>query len=182
MITIIVGTNREDNECQRFAELYLAMIEEKGKAAQILSMEDLPSDFYSNKMFEKDGQHAEIAVLQNQYIINADKFLFVVPEYNGSIPGILKLFIDAISVRAYKQNFKNKISVLTGIATGRAGNLRGLEHLTGMLMHMGGLVHPNRLPISSIKKVMDKHRNIVHNDTLKTMQKQVEDLLDFKII
>lgn len=178
MITIIVGTNREKNECQKFAEQYQQMIESEGITAKILSMEHLPNDFYSNQMFSKGGQHSQIAVLQDEYILSADKFLFIVPEYNGSIPGILKLFIDAISVREYKNNFNNKWSVLTGIASGRAGNLRGLEHLTGMLMHMGGWVHPNRLPISSIEKVMNENGQISDADTLKNMKKQVQDLVN----
>jgi len=178
MITIIVGTNREGNLCRYFAEAYQEMIEAVGESAQILSMENLPTDFYSNTMFEKGKQSEKIAVLQDKYILAADKFLFVVPEYNGSIPGILKLFIDAISVREYKNNFKNKWSSLTGTASGRAGNLRGLEHLTGMLMHMGGWVHPNRLPISLIEKMLNKEGEIIDENTLKVMRAQIQDLVN----
>jgi NAD(P)H-dependent FMN reductase len=49
------------------------------------------------------------------------------------VPGSLKLFIDACSVREYKQNFKGKKAALVGIASGRAGNLRGMDHLTGVM-------------------------------------------------
>ena len=86
-------------------------------------------------------------------MLAADKFWFVFPEYNGGIPGMLKLFLDAISVRAYKATFHGKKACLTGISTGRAGNLRGLDQLTNILNYLQVIVHPNKVPISSISRL-----------------------------
>ena len=177
MITIVVGTNRKGNEAQKFAQLFLKMIEKTNEAAQILKMEDIPPSIIHNLMYAEAGQDETVAALQDKFITPANKFIFVIPEYNGSITGILKLFIDAISVRNYTENFKHKTSALVGIASGRAGNLRGLDHLCSILMHMGGYILPNMLPISNIKSLYDEKGNINHLSTIESMNQLVKDLI-----
>jgi NAD(P)H-dependent FMN reductase len=177
MITIVVGTNRKGNESQKFAQLFLEMIEKANEAAQILKMEDIPPSVINHVMYASTGQDETVAALQDKFITPANKFIFVVPEYNGSITGILKLFIDAISVRNYKENFNQKTSALIGIASGRAGNLRGMDHLSSILMHMNGYVLPNILPISNIKSLYDEKGNINHAPTIESMNQLVKDLI-----
>jgi NAD(P)H-dependent FMN reductase len=93
-----------------------------------------------------------------------------VPEYNGSFPGSVKLFIDACTVREYSRNFKDKKAALVGIASGRAGNLRGMDHLTGVLNYLGMTVMPDKLPISSIFKLKNGNGEVTDEDTLKIME------------
>lgn len=178
MITIVVGTNRKGNESQKFAQLFLEMIERANEEAQILKMEDVPPSIINDVMYSSVRQDSKVAALQDKYITNANKFIFVVPEYNGSITGILKLFIDAISIRNYKENFNQKTSALVGVATGRAGNLRGMDHLCSILMHMGSCILPNTLPISNIKSLQDDAGNINDSDTIKIMNQLVESLIE----
>ena len=49
---------------------------------------------------------------------------------------------------------------MIGVASGRAGNFRGMEHLTGILNYLNVLVMPNKLPVSVIEK------NISENGTI----------------
>ena len=98
------------------------------------------------------------------------------PEYNGSYPGILKLMIDNTDV---KKTWWHKKVLLAGVSTGRAGNLRGMEHLTGSLLHMKMLVHPNRLPISVVDKLMDGSGRFTDINTLAAIDTQLEEFLDF---
>jgi chromate reductase, NAD(P)H dehydrogenase (quinone) len=69
--------------------------------------------------------------------------------------------------------------LLTGVSSGRAGNLRGMEHLTGSLLHLKMTVHPNRLPISSIHTLLDEHGTISNAGTIKTIQTQLDEFLNF---
>src|SRR5690606_19694238 len=91
--------------------------------------------------------------LINWFVTNNHKFIFVVPEYNGSFPGILKLFLDSIPTKFWA----DKKACLVGVSDGRAGNLRGMEHLTGILQYLKMHVFYNKLPISLINKVMNEH-------------------------
>ena len=98
------------------------------------------------------------------------------PEYNGSYPGILKLMIDNSDV---KNVWWHKKVLLVGVSTGRAGNLRGMEHLTGSLLHMKMLVHPNRLPISIVDKLMDTEDRFSDENTIKAIQTQLAEFIKF---
>lgn len=180
MITVISGTNRKNSECLQFARKFVEAIQEKtDEEVKLLALEDIPHDWFHPDMYESDGQSPSLTQLQDEYMLPADKFVFVTPEYNGSFPGSVKLFIDACSVRAYKATFKNKKAALVGIATGRAGNLRGMEHLTGVLNHLGIIVMPNKLPISRIAQLMDTNRNITDAVTLSVIGKHMEEFLAF---
>ena len=178
MITVVSGTNRRNSETLYFARHYAAVAKSlTEEPVKLLSMEDVPGAALNVDMYTGDGQHAAVAALQDAYILGAGRFIFLLPEYNGGMPGVLKLFLDAISVREYGTNFKGKKAALVGIASGRAGNLRGLDHLNAVLQHMGTIVLPNKLPISSIGGMRNEAGRIVHADTEKAIEAQVRQLL-----
>ena len=178
MLTIISGTNRRDSQTLYFARHYASVAKElTDEPVKLLSMEEVTGPDLHLDMYSSDGQSAGIRALQDTYILPANKFVFLLPEYNGGMPGILKLFLDAISVREYGTNFKGKRAALVGIASGRSGNLRGLDHLASVLQHMGTVILPNKLPISSISGMRDEVGTIVHTDTVKVIRTQVEQLL-----
>lgn len=178
MIVVISGTNRRNSEALQFARHYVerlaVMTDEQVK---LLDLETIPHDWFHPDMYDLAHQSASLAKLQDEFILPANRFVFVVPEYNGSFPGALKLFLDACSIRRYRDNFSGKKVALVGVATGRAGNLRGLDHLTNILHHLGAVVLPNKLPISSIEKLMDDRGNIIDAATLKVIDKQLEEFL-----
>ena len=178
MITVVSGTNRRNSETLHFARHYAAVTTSLTDApVKLLSMEDVPGAALSVDMYTGDGQHPAVRDLQDEYILGAERFIFLLPEYNGGMPGVLKLFIDAVSIRNYAKNFKGKKAALVGIASGRAGNLRGLDHLNAVLQHMGTLVLPNKLPISSITGMRNETGAIAHADTEAAIEAQVRQLL-----
>lgn len=75
--------------------------------------------------------------------------------------------------------FYGKKALLTGVADGRAGNLRGMEHFTGILNHMKVIVHPDKLPISVLKKLVNKDGDLIDEETKKVIKKQLEEFLQF---
>lgn len=155
MILVLSGTNRKGSNTRKVAEyVSKAARELTNEEVKFLSLDDVPNSILHDNMYSGDDMPEEIVAIQEEYILPAQKMIILSPEYNGSYAGILKLFIDALSVRKYADNFKGKSSGLIGVANGRAGNLRGLEHLTGLLNYLGVHVHPAKLPISSIDKVL----------------------------
>ena len=180
MITIISGTNRAHNETEKIARYIFEQIKKDyDQEVQFVSLTDLPQDTINDQMYDEAGQSAGIIDQQNQFFLPAQKFWFVFPEYNGGFPGVLKLYLDALSVRLYKQTFKGKKACLTGVSTGRAGNLRGMEHLSSVLNHLGIVVMPNQLPISSIDKLMNGRSKIDDPDTLKAIKRQIQEFMAF---
>jgi NAD(P)H-dependent FMN reductase len=114
--------------------------------------------------------------LEQQYLIPARMFLFVMPEYNASFPGILKLMMDNSDI---KKCWWHKKAALVGISDGRAGNLRGVEHMTAILHYMKVHVLYNKLLLSKVNEEIDKSGNIIKPETEKTIRQQVADVLQF---
>ena len=182
MITVISGTNRKESLSKIVAEhIFELMQEHTSEEIKFLSLEDLPDGILHVDMYGAENQSKDLAAIQDELIVPADKFYFVIPEYNGSFPGILKLFIDACSVRKYKDSFHGgKKAALLGIASGRAGNLRGLEHFSGVLNYLQISVMPPHQPIGGIEKLVDKNnRIIIDTDTLKSVENHVNRFLNY---
>ncbi len=180
MITIISGTNRCESETERISETIFKILSKRvGNQVQLLKLCELPTDFIHPEMYLKNRQSPAISKIQDQYMRQADKFWFVFPEYNGGVPGILKLFIDAISVRDLGKTFHNKKACLTGISSGRAGNLRGMDHFASVLNYLKVIVWHNRLPISSIQSLLGPSGEIKDEPTIEVLTKQAEEFIAF---
>jgi len=165
MYTIISGTNRIGSHTEKVANEYKTLLSERNIDAEIFTLRNL----------DVLQRTPEIIKIENELLIPTDKFIFIIPEYNGSYPGILKTFIDNSDIQ---KAWQFKKALLTGIATGRAGNLRGMDHLADTLHYMKMNVHYNKLPISVIDKVMDEngHLNAL---TIKVINEQLDEFIRF---
>ena len=171
MITIISATNRPNSNTLKVAKNYAQLMEKQGIESEILSLESLPADFIFTEMYGKRSENFQ--QLLNKYIVPAQKFVIIVPEYNGSYAGILKTFIDSINPEVNR----GKKVVLVGVSSGRAGNLRGMDHLTSVLHHLGMHVHPNKLPISAVLTLLDENGNFKDENTIKALDKQIGEMV-----
>ena len=167
MITIISGSSRVGNNTKKVAAEYLRLLSHENKQEAVIFALDEINGSVRDELFIK---------AEEDLLIPADKFIIIMPEYNGSYPGILKLMIDNTNI---KKSWAHKKVLLVGVSTGRAGNLRGMEHLTGVLLHMKMLVHPNRLPISLVDTLMDDDSKFKDQTTLQSVQTQLAEFIKF---
>ena len=98
------------------------------------------------------------------------------PEYNASFPGILKVMMDNSDI---KKCWWFKKAMLVGISDGRAGNVRGIEHMTAILNYLKVNVLYNKLILSKINDEIDKAGQVLKPATLGLMEQQVEAFLTF---
>lgn len=165
MYTIISGTNRTDSYTEKVAIEYQNILAQKNIDAQILTLKGL-------NLLERSP---DILKIEEEILIPTDKFIFIIPEYNGSYPGILKALIDFSDIR---KAWQFKKALLTGVATGRAGNLRGMDHLADTLHYLKMHVHYNKLPISVINKLMDANGRL-NPETLKVVNEQIDEFIRY---
>ena len=163
-ITVIAGTNRPGSRTLQIARQYIRLLQDYPVTAHLLSLEGL----------DLNRRTAELEQIENTVIIPVQKFIFILPEYNGSFSGAVKTFID---LTRYKECWYYKKALLTGVAEGRGGNLRGLDHFTGVLHFLKVIVHPNKLPISSVKQLMNARGEIADQQTLAQMRQQIDEFL-----
>lgn len=168
MITLISGTNRHNSLTEKFALIYFELLKQKAGDARFLNLSNLPPEVLELDVY--DERPSSIIEIQQQFFTGSDRFVFIIPEYNGSMPGILKLLIDVLDP---KVAFKGKKAALAGIATGRAGNLRGMDHLASVLLHMDVTVMPYMLPVS---RVQDEFENdtTFKSSTLKPVSRHID--------
>jgi len=164
MITIISGTNRKDSNTLKIANEYQQIMRLKGFEAGILSLENMDVLHYDD----------EFKRIENEILIPSAHLIIVSPEYNGSFPGVLKLLFD--NSRSHEMWFHKK-ALLTGVATGRAGNLRGMDHLADVLNYIKITVHPNKLPISVVNSVVSKEGKIIDANTLRAINQQLDEFI-----
>ncbi len=180
MITIISGTNRPNSKTSLIASICSDYLTSNGVETALIDLAKMNHDYLTHDMYSpKEG--TELAIIQDDKILPADLLLIISPEYNGSFPGILKAFIDALSVRKYNETFKGRKVALLGVAAGRAGNLRGMEHMTGFLNYLNMLVMPNKLPISSINSQFI-NGNELNESTLNTLSTFLDEVVEFSIL
>lgn len=173
MITIISGTNRLENKSLRVAKAYSKICEELNCPAQILDLQSVPHDFIFSASYGSENVDFESIV--NQFITTSDKFIFVVPEYNGSFPGMLKAFIDCVKPELWH----NKKAAMMGLSAGKAGNLRGLDHLTGVMHYLQVEVLSKKPKLSSFHTLIDAEGNLIDGPSIEAMRLQVQKFLDF---
>jgi chromate reductase len=166
MYSIISGTNRPGNTTIKVAELYQQLLAAKDIDATLISLEGL----------KVDTRNDEIRKLEREVLIPSEKIIFISPEYNGSIPGVLKSLIDNSDI---EKVWKGKKALLVGVSSGRAGNLRGMDHLTGILHYLKMIVHHNKLPISVINKITDDAGMITDPGTLSAIKTQIAEFIEF---
>lgn len=167
MLTIISGTNRPGSRTALVAAHYQEELAARGFSPGLLSLEDLPADFLvSDHYGARSPQFSEMEALVNQ----SRFFVFVAPEYNGSFPGVLKLFIDALPPAAA---FHGKQAALVGLSSGKFGNLRGLEHLNGALHYLQVGTLPFRAHLPQIEQKLNARGEVADPGALKEIRAQI---------
>jgi len=164
--TIIAATNRKDSNSLLLGLQYQQKMAVLGINAKLFSLENLDLNQRSPSMM----------AFEQEALIPTQKFIIIAPEYNGSYPGVFKSLIDLSTI---KDAWQGKKALLIGVATGRGGNIRGLEHLTGTLNYLNVFVHPNRLPLSLIHEKMDLKTGIIEKQTSEAIDLQIADFLKF---
>lgn len=172
MITIISGSNRRGNLTSIFAKHCLAALKDMNLEANLFSLDEIPNGEELALIY--DFEHSAFAKTGRELIKQSDKLLFIAPEYNGSIPGILKLFIDAVEPK----DFEGKKAALIGTAAGRAGNLRGMDHLTDVLHHLQVNVMPQKLPISQLYALISD-QELTDQDTIGLIKNHLNKFIHF---
>lgn len=173
MNLIISGTNRKHANSLRVAKFYQQELSKRNEEYQILSLEDLPSNIIQSDLY---GQRSEEFKKIQEQVSACKTFIFIIPEYNGSFPGVLKVFIDACSFPA---SFYHKKAVLVGVSSGKYGNIRGVDHFTGVCNYLRMHVLPLKIHIPHIQSELNLALEIEDPLTLKYVLEQIEEIKQF---
>jgi chromate reductase len=129
-IAVIIGSLRRDSFNRKLGNALGGLVPSHVELTHV-KIDDLP--LYNQ---DDDGSPAESVKRLKSDISTAQGLIFVTPEYNRSIPGVLKNAIDHAS-RPYGQSaWKGKPSGLLGVSVGAAGTAMAQQHLRNVLAYL----------------------------------------------
>ncbi|MFY0689985.1 MAG: NAD(P)H-dependent oxidoreductase [Cyclobacteriaceae bacterium] len=133
MITIVCGTNRPEAKSLELSKYYQDRLIGLGYKSEIIDLHELPDDFVFSALYKNSGKNEAFNHFRLK-MKDTKKMIFIVPEYNGSFPGVLKAFIDGME---YPHTFTNKKCALVGLSAGVQGGGLALSHLTDIFNYCG---------------------------------------------
>ena len=109
-------------------------------------------------------------------VLEADGLYVVVPEYNGSFPGVLKLFIDMLP---FPESFEARPVAFAGIAAGKFGNLRGVEQLQSVFGYRNAHIYPSRVFVSGSYSALTENGDLIDERMSERLDEQVSGYIQF---
>lgn len=142
--TLISGTNRQGSKSLAVTRVLQEMYDAAGVDTHLIDLRELPLDLLSPEAYRNKPAAFQPFV---DAVMDADGLVVVVPEYNGSFPGVLKLFIDMLP---FPDAFEKRPVAFVGVASGRWGALRPVEHLQGVFGYRNAFIFPERVFLPAI--------------------------------
>src|SRR6201990_1380105 len=173
MVTVISSTNRPGSSTLKLAQYYQNKLQEKGVEVGLLSLAQLPPNLIQTDLY---GQRSAAFEPIQAIVTQTDKFIFIIPEYNGSFPGVLKVFMDACS---FPESFYEKKAALVGVSSGKYGNIRGIDHFTGICNYVHLHVMTLKIHIPSVKNELNGNGDLFKEDTVKFTNEQMDKFIKF---
>ena len=142
----------------QLAQLAANVIEQHGGTVDLANMAD-----FDAPSFDQDDQEAEGfppgAETFHRRLAECDAFVIASPEYNASMPGVIKNAIDWVS-RFRPQPFNEKHGLLLSASPSMVGGNRGLWALRIPLEHLGARVFPDMFSLAQAHKAFDAQGGI----------------------
>lgn len=144
-IVTISGTSRPDNFTSRALRVVEQQLADKGVEPSRFDARELQLNFPGQPVTE-DAKRLTAAVK------SASAVILATPEYHGSFCAMTKLILESMG---FPSALQGKPVALVGVAAGRIGAVKSLEHLRGVCAHMGAIVMPGAISIAGVQACFD---------------------------
>jgi len=149
-IPIVLGTAREGAQSPKVADYVLKKAQEYGFETELVK----PADHIDARTYRLiDGNPK--AEKWNEIVSKASGFVFVIPEYNHSFPGELKILLDFL----YKEYY-GKVAGLIGVSAGGLGGARVVEHIKPVMANFGMYITQRTVFFSGVGDLFNEDGSI----------------------
>lgn len=149
-VLVFAASLRDDSVNRRLADLAARVAQQWGAAPDVASMRDFDVPLYDGDVEASQGIPAGAAELRRR-LVESDAFIVSSPEYNGSMPGVIKNLIDWAS-RFRPQPFDGRHGLLLSASPSLIGGNRGLWALRVPLEHLGARIFPDMFSLAMAHK------------------------------
>lgn len=167
-IAVVLGTGRSGRESKKVAEHTLQAAVAAGFNASLVDVKDFPS-----AVTVPPWEESEIFSSWRKCAAEVDGFVLVVPEYNHSFPGELKILLDS----AFKE-YAGKPVGIVGVSNGEYGGLRAIEHLKPFLVGLNLYVLNQSVPVGQVENFSEEAISAVTKNRLSGMLAALSEALE----
>lgn len=160
----------------RLAALAASVAEQKGGVVDHASMADFDCPSYDQDVETGEGLPAG-ALRFRERLVTADAFIIASPEYNASMPGVLKNVVDWVS-RHRPQPFNGRQGLLLSASPSMVGGNRGLWALRIPFEHLGARVYPDMFSLAQAHQAFDAEGRLADATLQKRFDSTIECFLD----
>jgi len=158
-ILAFAGSTREGSYNKKLIRVAAEGARNAGAEVTLVDLRDFPLPLYDGDLETRDGLPENGQALRALFLAHQG-LLISTPEYNGSVPGVLKNTIDWLSrpVEGAKplDCFDGKVAGLVAASPGSLGGLRSLAHLRQILAGIRVLVLPQQQAVPRANNAFDK--------------------------
>lgn len=164
----LIGSTRDDRKTIHAADFLQEKFEEEGHDIDFFDLKEKEIPFLNTRTYSDEGEAPENAQLLSQEVKETDCLVIITPEYNHSIPGVLKNALDHL----YPE-YDGKPFAYVTTSAGGFGGVRSLSHLHDFTLAVGGHPGPS-LQISKITQVFNEDGELLDGD----YHRRSEDFID----
>ena len=162
---------REDSINTRLAKLAVHVIEKNGGKVDFANMSEFDCPSFNQDLEVNDFHPAGAEEFRKRLLAN-DAFIVSSPEYNGSMPGLMKNAIDWVS-RFRPQPLNERHALLMSASPSMAGGNRGLWSLRIPFEHLGVRVFPNMFSLAMAHKAFSSEGSIADETLTKRFEENI---------
>ena len=173
MMTLLIGTNRPGSNTRKIARHVEEIYAELKVPLHVLDLAQLPPEIFSSSSYAEKPKSFQPF---SEAILRSSGLHVVTPEYNGSLPGVLKYFIDMLK---FPESFIKRPVCFVGLAAGIWGALRPVEQLQAIFAYRNAYIFPERVFLPQINDLLDEAGRLTDPELLKRLKSQAEGFVDF---
>src|SRR5215510_867011 len=166
MMTLLIGTNRPGSNTRKVAAVVEEIYAELNTPLHVIDLAMLPPEIFNPASYaEKPPAFKPFA----DAVLQASGLHVVTPEYNGSLPGVLKYFIDMLK---FPESFEERPVCFVGLGAGMWGALRPVEQLQAIFGYRNAFVYPVRVFMPRVNNLLDAEGRITDPEVVERLREQ----------
>ncbi len=167
---------REGSLNSQLAALAARMIEKHGGIVDLATMAEFDAPSYDQDVQDNDGFPSGAETF-NRRLKDNDAFVIASPEYNSSVPGVIKNAIDWVS-RFRPQPFNERHGLIMSASPTMTGGSKGLWSLRVPLEHLGARVFPDMFALAQAHKAFNPDGEIAAETLMQRFELTVQQFME----
>lgn len=158
-ILAFAGSTRRDSLNRQLIEVAATFARQTGAEATLLDLNDYPLPLYNGDLEAREGV-PEAALRLKAVFRSHDALMIASPEYNSSLPPLLKNTLDWVSREWQGESgllpYQHKLAAIMAASPGALGGMRMLPHLRQILNTLGVMVLPGQFSLAHADQAFDE--------------------------